>query len=286
MREILANISDVHSGHKLGLMLPGVQLQEDGPEGEPQWWEPCPNATQKLINSLYASDVLWLRDLAGDDPVTVVLNGDLTQGDKYPREWVSTRKADQISIAVHNLKPLFQVGMDVQRVLLAKGTGSHELGEGSSTILIADQLRPLTNAQVEVAYHYEVSTSGTLIDIAHHGPGPGIRKWLEGNVLRLYAQSIMQSALEEGKEPPRLVVRSHYHTMTWQTVRYRVREKFYSTDIVILPAYSGLDDFARQATRSKGSYHIGMVAAEIVDGELVRIYPHFRIVDGRRKLAW
>lgn len=288
-RKILVALADTHGGHKLGLLNPAVEVYDEDEHGNLVPRKPELTATQEYLWDCYQEDIDSSIALAAGDPVVVIHNGDLTHGMKYPQQLMSTRKADQILIAVDNLVPWFR-HENVTAMRLATGTGSHVFEEGSSTILVAAQLKAHYPAvDTEVVGHGLADVSGVSVDYAHHGPSPGIRNWTRGNVARYYLRSLMLDEILHRREPPRLVLRAHYHEPVHETVRidgsggWDAHLRTWESDIVVLPSYCGLSDFSRKATRSTHVITNGLVAFEIIGGELVTVYPFCRSVDLRRR---
>jgi len=277
----VALFADTHGGHKLGLMPPDVVLYDEDENGALVPYTPELTATQKWLWECYEEDLARLEEIAGGDEIILIHNGDATHGDKYPEQLVTTRKADQLRIAAGNLKRAAQVkGVSKMRLLI--GTGSHTFGEGSSPLILSDLLQP-TIGDVKCLNHGLFSVDGVKSDVAHHGPGAGIRQWTNGNQLRYYVRSLMNDALIDGDKPPDLVVRAHFHTYCRETVRMTTKQGVFKTEALILPSYCGMSAYSRQATRSASRIGCGMAVAEIVYGVLVDIYPLVRVVDLRTK---
>ncbi len=290
--KIFAVFADLHGGHTLGMMRPGTMVPREriviDPRTketsiEPYEEELYPNAVQEFLHESLKEDLIWLHELAAGRPIVVKINGDVTQGQKYVREWVTTRISDQIHIAAHYLRMILALPT-LQSFGFISGTGSHEFEEATSPILLRTILQPETKIRIGFSHHSLVSVNGVVFDIAHHGPGPGSRRWLEGNGLRWYMNDLQQRSLDLGKKPPDWVVRSHYHTANRATSDYRRGTTFYKTEGVLTPSYSGMDAYARQAVRSKFEVHVGMVAWEVPDnGGMAKCYVKFRIIDTRNK---
>ena len=190
-------------------------------------------------------------------------------GNGKARELVSTRAADQFEIAFANLAPWMAVP-NLQRMVFAKGTGYHELEEGSAALIVAARVRT-AGIKVDVPYHWKATIGGVNFDLAHHGSPPGSRYWLRGNILRLYTQSIMDDELVEGHDPPDVLLRGHYHQYVSEVVTRRARGKTWRTHAAICPSYCFIDDYARKVAKSPPKATIGMLAFEVVDG---RVTPH------------
>lgn len=193
---------------------------------------------------------------------------------------MSTRLADQIIIAEANVSE-WLAHDNVEAIRLASGTGSHIFGESSGPILVAEMIRGKWKGDIRVVMHGLAKISGVDVDYAHHGPSAGIREWTAGNQLRYYLRSIMRKSVASGRLPPRLVVRGHFHEYWPETDHIRIGNDWYTSDIVLLPSYCGMGEYGRQATQSKYVISNGLVAAEIVDGELVQIHAFERSVDLR-----
>lgn len=281
-RRLVVLFSDTHAGSRLGLLNPATVLCDEDETGQPVHWTPELTAVQRWLWAHYEADLDAAMALAAGDEVILVHNGDLTWGSKYASELVSTRRADQILIALANLSPWFEHA-NVRTVRLVHGTDSHAFGEGTTDALVADGLRARwPERDIAQVRHLLATVDGVSIDCAHHGPTAGIRQWTTGNQLRYYARSLMNDEVLRGRTPPRVVVRSHYHTWTRETVRLQAATE-YVTDIVVTPAYCGLTAYAAQATRSAYLIGCGLVVCEVVDGALREIHPFTRTVDLRRE---
>jgi hypothetical protein len=282
-RTLAVWLSDTHGGSNFGLMRPGVTLLREGPDGEPDPWQPEPTAVQRYLWACYQQDMERVRSLAGGDRIVVFHNGDLMQGRKYPSELVSTREADQYLIAIDNLRQWLNVP-NVEVLRLCHGTGSHGFGEGTGDVLVGEQLRALyPGHNVATVRHGLASVEGVTFDYAHHGTSPGIRNWTTGNMLRHYVRSLMLDEITRGRAPARVVVRSHYHAYVRETVRVACGDGEQVTDGFVTPSYSHLTEYAAQATRSSYLITCGLVAVEVEDGRLVDVHPFTRTVDLRRE---
>jgi len=271
-RRIAVAFADIHCGHYSGLCPEGMKLPS--PEDDPETtWTPTLTDTQRWLWSCYEADRNGIKALANGDPITVIVNGDITWGKKYPDGLISSRDYDQCAIAASCLIRWLTM-VNVDKLRLITGTQSHESGEGSTPYTVAAMLQAVKDCDVAVSRHSLFSIDGVVIDCAHHGPTPGMRQWTSGNQLRYYLKSLMNDEIQRHRTPPRVVVRSHYHTYARETVRVNGAERWVS-DIVVTPAYCGMTHYATQVTRSAYLQSAGMVALEIIDGELVKIHDQF-----------
>jgi len=273
----------MHAGHKLGLLCPDVELTETDEQGQEAPWTPQPTATQEYLWALYQEHIARVQDIVGQSPVHLIHNGDLTQGDAYAEQLVSTRKSDQIMMAVANLEPWFEAGLNLRTVRLVHGTGSHVFREGTATVLVTEQLKALHSDADIRAIKLGLATVGErTIDYAHHGPGGGIRIWTAGNQLRYYARSIMLSAIAHGEQPPDVIIRGHFHHYLPETVHVQN----YTTEMILLPSYCGMGEYGRQATRSQSHVSNGLVIIEFRPGRPPSVIPLVKSVDQRTKEIW
>lgn len=312
MRTIVVWLGDTHGGHRLGLCDPDVTLYEESEYGELIPWTPKLTATQEYLWDCYTEDIARVRDLADGDPIIVHHVGDLTQGKKYLKQLVSTRLADQLLIARANLLKWCELD-NVVRVALIIGTASHVFGEGTSPVLLREMLPP--EMPVDIVYHTRPSIDGVVFDAAHHGPSSGIREWTQGNQLRYYLKSLVIHDVFRGRQPPDLVVRAHFHKLWPETVRVRINDVLlgflremeralvtgqdiievnaehlgevivHDANIVLLPSYCGMGEYGRMATGSSPTLSNGLVAAEVIDGELYKIHHFERELDIRKTHA-
>jgi len=281
-RTILVTFSDTHGGNKLGLINPDTVLYDEAEDGEKVPYKPRMTATQSYLWGLYQSHIEEVKKIAGKDRICVLHVGDLTQGLRYPQALVSTRMADQILIAVGNMEPWCKIP-NVSHIRLAGGTQSHEFMESTSTILVKEQLSSeYKGKDIDLCQHGLLEIDGGFtVDYAHHGPYPGSRVWLHGNVARYYLRDLMMQDIMEGNVPPNLVVRAHYHT----PIKEHLEIMGYESWLYILPSYCALGIYGRQSMRSVNRTTHGLNVYEIVGGELGRVYRLHERVDVRTKEA-
>lgn len=280
-RIILAALADTHGGSQVGLLNPATTLTRDTETGETEDWQPSLTQTQKYLWQLYTEHKEAVAHLAGEDPIILLHVGDLTQGDKYAHLLVSDRQADQFIIAEDNLTPWYDLP-NLLAVRLAKGTAVHVFGEGTAEVIVSRALtRRFPDVDTGAVWHGLLDAGDITVDYAHHGPGPGIRDWTQGNQLLWYLRSILATATKRGKVAPRLTIRAHYHTLAWATLHDIITGEMRTYDILLLPSYCGMYDYARRVSRSQFVQIHGMVAIEITEGEVRSIHPLFKELDLR-----
>jgi hypothetical protein len=281
-RRLVVALADTHAGHVLGLLNPEtVLVRQIDEHGEYEEWIPELTATQRLLWELYQEHMGQLEELAGKDEIVVFHVGDPTHGTKYAQGLIAdVSRSDQRTIAAENLKPIISLS-NVKTARLFTGTAAH-VWPGSADAKVAWQLQnDYPQKDVQSVHHSRTHIDGVLFDTAHHGPHPGSRDWLRGNVALYYLRDRIYRDRRMGKEPARVYIRAHRHTYVpvpfidwWQGQQSK-------HDLTLLPSYSGLGAFARKVTQSEPELCNGMCVYELVGGELKDIHPLIEYTDLR-----
>lgn len=273
---VVAIFSDPHCGHRLGLMKPATMLSLPG-DIEGGTYQPEMTKTQEYIYSVYAAHINQVFEMAAGQPVHVVLNGDPIQGNKHKSALVSDVDAHQVQIAHQAFEPWFR--QNTASFRLIAGTGAHEFGNASATVMLADMLQTqFPNVDVAARRHSLIEYGGVTFDISHHGPYPGSRTWLKGNVARYYLRDRIYQEIDDGIEPAAVYARAHYHSFVWEILIPNRQHH-----LIITPSYSGLTDHARQATRSAYKLVNGLCAFVVEAGRIVETRPMVEVLDVRER---
>lgn len=275
-RVILAVTSDMHGGCTLGLMNPETTLIEYTPEGDQTTYAPEPTASQKYLwGVVYKPAIDMIIDWAGDDELMLFDIGDQTHGNKFKQELVSNRLDDQIIIAANNFEPWLSA-RNLKLVRLVAGTGVHSFYEGAAARMIS----ALTSAKypgvdIRPIEHGMATVNGALVDYSHHGPGPGSRHWLSGNVARFYLRDRVQAAILGGRKPASLFLRGHVHTPVYEFLEQGTHE----AHLLVMPSLCLLNEHARKVTQSIPAITNGIAAVEIVDGKITALRRCYHTID-------
>lgn len=282
-RYVLAMFSDIHCGSEYALCPPGIELYKTDMEGIPQPWTPSLTPAQLELWDLHQGHIDSVMAFADGCPVGVAVVGDVTQGNHFRGELMVSDVANQTLIA-HGVLREWLLHPNVTHVFLASGTDVHEFGESSATRLLAEYMRVRwPKRSINWCHHGLLDAFGVTIDYSHHGPSAGVRKWLEMNNANWYLRDIMTREIMAGCRPPDLVVRGDKHTFGTGGLSIVIGSKIYSSDIIVLPSYQALSAFARKVTKSAYRVHHGMVAIEIIDGEIGRVRALVKEYDLRRR---
>src|ERR1035437_8447410 len=263
-RVVAVALADLHSGCKVSCMNPNTELYDD--DKQKNYRPTLTHSQEKLWYQIYAPAIKETFEFAADDEMILLHNGDLTHGDRFKVQLVSDRLSDQMDIAEANITPWFAYP-HLTKVRIIQGTGVHVFGQGSSEIIVCKYLqKEFPKVDTDFRTHSLLTIAGVPFDVAHHGPHPGGRDWLRGNVARYYLRDLMYREQHRGNTPSRVVLRAHYHNPVHEFLEMGPDQ----SDLFILPSMSMLDEHSTKATQSADEVTNGITLFEIIDGELVR----------------
>lgn len=274
--EYLLLAGDKHSGSLRGLQHPGQQLKTDGvlaPRAQTAW--------QKTIwDEVYIAGLDKFAAIVGDDPITVEDGGDCVHGNHIMQDTVTNYVGEQEQIAELAFSPIYERFPNVKVTLLLIGTTAHSLDDnGTVEEHVRDRIRNAGH-YAEVIGHGVVKIGEILVDMAHIGTGSG-QAYNRGSGLVNYLKGRMQDELDlMGNIPPALYVRHHFHDWAQGSWTKIYRGEAITSHIILCPPLTGMNAFARGATRSNPIVHIGMILVKIT-GKTIAIIPHVRVYDVR-----
>jgi len=284
-RVIVAVRGDTHAGHAGGLLnpetlLPERDLGENGQTVIAGWRRAELRPVQGRLWQWHEQDREKIRELAGKDEIILLDMGDMTQGVKYSDDLGMAAISDQVFAAQWGFAPWLDMP-NVRAAFLVNGTGSHTLGGTTETMLTMLLKGQHPKTRIEIVEHWLLSVGGYTIDVAHHGPGPGIRAWTRGNVWELYLRSILLDELALGHELPDMALRGHMHALTYGRAIHQAGGQVWELPGWITAPYCFIGQYAQQVGRSPGGMMVGMLAFEIVDGRLIGTHPFSHVIDLR-----
>jgi hypothetical protein len=239
--------------------------------------------SRHLYQDVYLDGMSKTIELADGDPIYLIINGDIVDGNKHTDEKISTRESDQILLCADVIRPWLRF-KNVVGVRFATGTPAHSLSEGSSYDLVYSILTSENpKRDIEVVDHGLVDIFGLTVDYAHHGPSPGSREWTTGNSARSYALSKMMEEIRYDEEPPKLMLRSHYHKYVREVVVLQFGRREYEMTMVVTPSLCLLGGFNRMVTKSISRVRNGIVSFEIINGSIYKVHPFLKTIDLRTR---
>lgn len=263
-RFVVCQYGDTHGGNTLGLMNPEVKLRDaQGHEYNPILIEP-----QIYLHELFSEHVNKATEFADGDDLYVLHLGDVTHGNRHSPEEISTKIADQIHISRANFW-YWNKYKNLKAIRLVVGTPAHNFGEQTSEELTLEFLRgDMPKVDSKVLYHGLLDIHGVLFDYAHRGPQSGKRNWLKGNEARYYLRSLMEDEIHMGNTPPHMITRGHYHSFVEEYLSINFKDTTYKSWLYTLPSYCFMGEFAVNVTSSQYLETHGMIATEVVDGQI------------------
>jgi hypothetical protein len=267
-RRVAAFCSDSHAGHVLGLLNPETKLVGIQDDGKSVLWTPELSETQMELWDDYTGDIRQAVEWAGKDELIVGHVGDLTQGTYRGRVIPGATLEDQREIGYWNMLPLCQL-KTVRTMRLFTGTPVHVPEDAEARV--AWKLATETGKDIKTYHHDRIRIDGVRFDVSHHGPHPGSRDWLEGNVALNYLRDRIYRDRRLGKEPSRVYVRGHFHHWVHVTLHDTWNGEPHTYDLVVLPSFCGLGEYARKVTASDPTLTTGFGLFEVVDGRLGEI---------------
>jgi hypothetical protein len=277
-------LSDLHSGHRLGLCNPATVFEYEGIGGAIEEEPVKLTAYQRYLWDLLTRNLNSIRERVRNDRVVLVVNGDVTQGMRYPNLWMSTRLSDQVEVAIMNMTAILDALPQIDVLRIAIGTASHEFSEGSAPRMLARYLgAAYPQVDTKVLHHGLLSIGDVGFDYAHHGPGASRRVWLDGNEARYYLRDLMMREAMAGNEPPRMVIRSHVHTYIREAITLETPAGERTSEIIVTPSWCGMGDFAIQVTRSNYLIRHGALLMRVDGGILSEVIPLMERTDMRTR---
>ena len=268
-RSVLVAFSDTHCGHKLGVCAPGTIIKEYDEKGELYDKEVELNPAQEYLWNLMERGRKEIGKFAGTDRIDVLFGGDPINGKSIPHNNFTSSQSNQETVAADMFTPWLKDSR-VRAFRMASSTQMHINYEHSGDAGVEKALRKAyPHRDIKLVRHAKMNIGGVLVDLAHHGSrGESIRDWLDGNQTRLYLQDIYYKSLRNGAELPRLVLRGHVHTRSEEWVIKFHQDRRVKILGCTLPSFQLMTAYAEQATKSEEWVTNGLVAFEIIDGEI------------------
>lgn len=271
-RKIALLLSDSHAWFNLGLVNPESPI--DGLSL---------NSSQLQLWNTYTSGIEKTKDLAGKDEIIVLHLGDITDGNKHPSDLINFELSPQIISSAYNFIPIMELP-NVKKLRITGGTYAHNFNENSSEKMVKFFLKnSYPKKSIEVIDHGLLDIDNCLIDYSHHGPNVGNFVWTKGNSLRSYLRNYMLTEIELGNHPADLVLRGHFHDYTREWLEISWGGNYFESWLVVMPPLCLMSGYSRQSTKSKFLVSPGVIAVEIIDGKIAKIYPFIDTFDMRIK---
>jgi len=246
-------VSDLHCGSIVALCPPDLVSVDEG--------TPLPqNEIQKWLWDHWQDFWRWVPGAIGTDgDVTLVLNGDLIEGNHHRATQAWPNTDDHISAAIHVLRPITEM---VTRTLVVVGTEAHtRMAEHGIARAIGATPYPDGRYAADVL---EVDVDGLRLIWAHHCSTTS-RAWLTSGELGRLMSNARQAAANAGHPMPQFVGAAHRHRADYWT-------DFGRQHCVIGPAWQTLTRYGYKVVTHERP-HIGGYIVTVDDGKIgVQMY--------------
>ena len=226
-------ISDLHCGHRTGLIPPEWQYKDGGFQSKYSMVQSaCWNWYREKLHDIGKLDV-------------VMVNGDCIDGKGYrsgSSEQITTDMNKQVEIAVACIKPAMSKGT---KLVMTKGTPYHT-GEGED---FEENIAKELNA-TEIGAHVFPSVEGVVFDLKHKIGASGIP---HGRTTAIKKSALWNKIWAEADEQPDadVLIRSHVH----------YHQACYDPDFgwqIITPALQGFGS-KYGSLQCEGRVHFGLI---------------------------
>lgn len=285
-RTIIAVRGDTQGGHSGGLVnpetkIPDLDIDENGNWVVSGYRTPDLRPIQRQLWKWHTQDIKDVRKLADKDEIVFLEMGDLTQGGFFKDDIGEIGLAPQVIISQYNCMPWLEIP-NVKRMRICKGTSVHLWSEAATETILTTMLsQAYPKKSIKITDHWLLDLDGFLMDIAHHGPGAGIRNWTRGNVFELYAKSLLKDDIEAGNRPPNIVLRAHKHEFIYRRAIHQVRDRIWELPAFISPPYCFIGGHAQKVCSSPSYMGVGVLALEVINGKLFDYHPFTHYIDLR-----
>lgn len=286
-RKIIAIRGDTQGGQAVGLRNPETQIPDieidENDQVKVSWRTDELRPIQKTLWKWHEQWRGDIQKLAEGDPIIFIEMGDMTQGNVFKDDMEEVSLSGQYFISKWNMIPWMEMP-SVKQVYITKGTGVHVWGEGATETMLTHYLREMyPKKKIEITNHWLLNADGFTLDVAHHGPGAGLRNWTRGNAFELYAKSVMMDDIDLGLPVPNVLLRGHKHEFIYRRTIHQVKDKIWEMPAFITPPMCFIDSYATKVVNSPSFMGVGMLALEILDGRLHQWYPFTHYVDLRTR---
>ena len=259
-------ISDMHTGHKQGLISPDSKLDEDVPIPLYPIPESLWNITESVrdyVNTNCKKYDKWLINL-----------GETTQGNEYQDDLLTAEMSLQFRWAAETMHPFLNMkGMRGARFLQA--TGWHEYGDGSSSKLMVEMLKfKYPKLDIKQMNQSRMLVDNVLFEWTHHGSATSKRKYLEGNSAFLDAKDRILHHIIEKKKCPDLTFTAHTHKPSQAKASILTNGAYINNTQVITPPMCGAGCYSRKVA-NPSMYYVGMHLV-LTDGHGFEVIPFYK----------
>jgi hypothetical protein len=200
-------------------------------------------------------------EIAGDDEIIMVFNGDMIDGDHHGTyQLVTADQTQQVAMAADILEP---VVAKASKTLWLRGTPSHVGREGRWDELLAKNFDgEKLGSESYSHWHAKVSVEGVTFDFSHFSTQSGIHRNSANAINQLASETVLSYFLN-GEKPPRYIIRSHRHV-------YRTSGDNFPSEAIQTPAWQIGTSYVKSGRNPNSLADIGLVVFKCDNGDSKR----------------
>jgi len=259
-------ISDLHIGSSVAMLPDNAYIYDDV--------RVEPSDAQKWLKRVWNTVLERAFEIAGNDEIVMVFNGDLIDGDHHGTyQLVVADQLQQVMMANDILEPVID---RADKVLFTRGTPSHVGREGRYDEMIAKNFDgEKLGTESHSHWHMKIDVDGVRFDFSHFSTQSGIYR-NSGNAINQLAAETTMSYFMNGEQPPHYTVRSHRHV-------YKSSGDNFPTEAIQTPAFQLGTSYVLSGRNPNSLADIGMIVFKCNNGKGTK---HVLKTKPRTKKTW
>jgi len=264
MRQILAVANDLQCGGTTSICPPRVELDDGGIYQS--------SKLQKSVFNFWKRAWKKISEIAGDDEIIFVMNGEPGDGDHHEtyQLW-SKRLFDQANAAITCLNIPSQMA---SKVYCIRGTPVHSDNKFDIDDIVA---RELGAHKLRSHFSVELTIQGHRFFFTHQGPNPGYRDHTWGDGIRRELRDQFYRSIRAGRTPPDYFIWGHFHQKAYAPFNVEYKKKDLTMHGYIVPGWQLSTAYISRLKKGEEIMQIGLLYFIIEDGKV----SHHWIVDTR-----
>lgn len=264
MRQILAVASDLQCGGTTAICPPRVELDDGG------YYQA--SKLQKAVFNYWKKSWKEIKNIAGDDEIIFVFNGEPGDGNHHqtPQIW-TTRISEQKDAALTCLGIPSQMASSVYCL---RGTPVHSDRTFDIDDIVAQELGAY---KLKAHYTLDMEIQGAKFFFKHKGPAPGTKDHTFADGIRRELRDQFYKSIKRGRKPNQYFVWAHYHQKAYATYDVEYRGEDLTLHGYIVPGWQLSTAYISGLIKGEEVMQVGILYFVIEDGKVT----HHWIVDER-----
>ena len=229
--KLMAVVAGLHAGSTVGLLPPDFKTIEGT--------EVRQNAIQQWLWTCWQDALGYVHEIAGDDELALVNNGDSVEGVHHrTTQVISPDVQDHVNAAIALLDPLVK---RASRFFVVRGTECHT---NNREITIGKAMGAEINPEIGIPAfdRLTIDVNGVRCVFRHHMT-TSMRTYLEASAMSIHLAEEQLQAARNGEPIPRIVCAAHRHCHGYYGT---AREMF-----IVSPPWQALTRFGHKVVSDK-----------------------------------